>query len=493
MQLDEPNVLIPLAASYNTRGVAGFTNAFSNAWDQRKVNSIYEVARNAMTGKTTLYLAKRPGTADVGSTYGTTGQVAHLWEMMPGSTDISATNFWVFSVNGNDVRASSTTTTTVIMTAAGYAPVYVDKAFINSADTLIVQARGASTTQRVFFSTAIGTFTEIVDADFTGLQHKGKMEFMDGYAFVLDHRSRVYNSDLNSLANWTATNFITKQIQQDEPTGLAKLGQQIIAFGRTTFEVFVNAGNATGSPLQSVPQLFHRIGLINPDFAGRRHYSTVIGKKLYWASGHPSGLYVYDGSSAAKVSTDFIGKILDENGIYGVARVDFAAGREAVAVLLDTPAATTQRWLMYFPDWNEWFTWNSTVIMPMISTRAGGVCLGVGTNQHKLYTFGVSDKWQDAGTNYDMVHEFKLPRKGNHRKRMLMCGVIGDTAKSASSLSVQFSDDDWLTVQAARTIDQTQVAKKNIYRCGSYTDRSVRLIQSGNVESRLEAFVARVE
>ena len=80
------------------------------------------------------------------------------------------------------------------------------------------------------------------------------MEFMDGYAFVLDNTLKaIYNSDLNSLANWTAANYIVKQIQQDEGRGLAKFGKLILAFGWETMEAFANAGNPTGSPLVSVP------------------------------------------------------------------------------------------------------------------------------------------------------------------------------------------------------------------------------------------------
>jgi hypothetical protein len=65
-QLDKPNLELPLAASYNSRGVAGFTNTVTNSLDQRKVNAVYELYKNPLTGKDTLYVVKRPGVADVG-------------------------------------------------------------------------------------------------------------------------------------------------------------------------------------------------------------------------------------------------------------------------------------------------------------------------------------------------------------------------------------------------------------------------------------------
>lgn len=74
---------------------------------------------------------------------------------------------------------------------------------------------------------------------------------------------------------------------------------------------------------------------------------------------------------------------------------------------------------------------------------------------------------------------------------MSMFGVVGDTATSASTLNVEFSDDDYVTFQAARTIDMTQPIKQ-IYRCGSYKDRAVRLTHTGDVEFRASAVIARV-
>ena len=77
---------------------------------------------------------------------------------------------------------------------------------------------------------------------------------------------------------------------------------------------------------------------------------------------------------------------------------------------------------------------------------------------------------------------------------MDMFGVIGDTARSASSLNVQFSDDDWQTLSAARTIDMTS-GDKMLTRCGSYKDRGVRLADTelASVAPWVDAGWARVE
>src|SRR3990167_4957011 len=200
---NKPNLVLPLGASYTTRGIAGFTNTVTNAIDARKINSIYEPVKNATTGGVTLYLVSRPGVADVGSSYGTTGQVAYLSDIAAGATTTAAANRWVFSTSGDDIRASDTSTTTVIATAAGYAPAFVDKTSISGTDTLVVQLRNASGTQTAWYSSAIATFTQTSDSDFTGLAHQGKIEHVNGFPFVAT-RNRIHNTDMNSISSWPA-------------------------------------------------------------------------------------------------------------------------------------------------------------------------------------------------------------------------------------------------------------------------------------------------
>ena len=92
-----------------------------------------------------------------------------------------------------------------------------------------------------------------------------------------------------------------------------------------------------------------------------------------------------------------------------------------------------------------------------------------------------------------MKHQFKLPRGGNHQKAMPMLGVIGDTAASTttSTLNVAISDDDWQTTTSLGGIDMTS-KDKMLTRCGGYQERGIILEHTGNLDCRLEKFVARI-
>lgn len=494
----KPNLNLPLASSYNERGMSGFTNTVTNRIDQQKINCFYDITKNSVTGAGKLDLTKRPGVTS-GGTFGTSSQAAYAVIFPPGSG--LGSNPWLFSRNGNDVRVSDTSTTKVIFSSgAVYYPIFVDKTLISGSENIVVQARTDLTTaQRVFFSSSsiAAAWTEITDGDFTGLVHVGKMEHMDGFAFIFETLNRIFNSDLNSLANWSATNFVTKQIKQDFPAGLARLNNQLIAFGYETMEVFYNAGNATGSPLSPIKQLHKRVGLgfySSTNVQSSNYYAILLGK-IYFvgrsAGGiHSIGAYSYDGSTVEKISTPAIDKILGQTptNFSGVFSIGFQ-NKSAIAIQISQGLDTTQRWLMFFPDWKDWFEWNSTIFSPV---NNGEYFLGVQPNQTQLYTFDGSDKWQDSNTNYTMSTQFKLPQDGHQRKRMAEFGVLADTARSSNMLSVEFSDDDYVSFINIGAIDLARDIK-TLNRGGSYRQRAVRLSSTNALETRLSAFIARIE
>lgn len=491
MQLDKPNVVLPLANSYNTRGIDAYTNAVTNGLDQRKVNCIYALIANALTGKRTLLVTKRPGfTAFAPTTWGTSGQVAHLCESPLPSVA------WLFSTSGNDIRVSDGSVTQVIVTAAGYKPVYVDTTSISGAPYVVLQIRNASFVQRVFYAAAsdITTWTEITDADFTALTIVGKIEHIDGFAVFMDSRNRIYNLEMNSLSSLSASSYITKTISHDEARGIWKFRNRIIAFGRDSMEEFYNAGNETGSPLRRIADSTRKHGIRVIDVVDQRNYCAEVSGVLYWVDANSFAVMAYNGAQVEQASNDSIARILQDaasGAHYGLFRVNVGT-QEALAVCLTTTAATTQRWLMYFPHLKDWFEWNSTVICPTTIQKVPTTWLGVGSNQHKLYFPSTTDNWQDDGTNYDRVIQFQLPDDGNDRKFMRWLGLKQPVERSACSETVQISDDDGQTWISLGTIDCTS-AKPHLYRCGSFTKRLVRLTNSSNHERRIENFLARVE
>lgn len=503
---DEPNLVVPLATSYNERGVQGYSATVTNSQDQRKINCFYEIAKNAATGKGTLTLSKRPGTT---ASVGVSGSATQTVYLISSDTQTSgdgkqygAVASVVFNTIPNGANTDIRVGTTVILSAASgllLFPYLIDTTLLAGAQTFVLQIRATTAsvqTQRVFFATTSGGgWTEIVDADFTGLTHCGKMENMDGFLFVLTGVNKIFNSDVSSLANWTASSFISKQIVTDIPVGLARLNSQILAFGEDTVEAFYNAGNTVGSPLSPIKQLHHRIGMIVPPYTNPGgHYYCIINSVLYFvgrqAGGIAScGVFAYDGQNYQKVSSSYIDKLLSEaitSSFYSVNSAGFQ-GQAAVAILLSSPNATTQRWLMFFPEWKEWFEWTSDIFS---SINNGEHFLGCGASlKNKVYNFPATDNWQDAGTAYPFSTQFRLP--GNGGRFMHMYGVDADSDTSANSLTVEQSIDDCVSFQTLGTIDMT-ADRKVLFRGGLARKRFMRLSATNARPIRIANFVARI-
>lgn len=508
-QLDEPNVVLSLASSYNERDVLGHTHTVTNAEDQRKVNMFYEFVKNPMSGKGTLTLSKRPGVSDssLEAVYGSATQAVYLIISQPITTltgkQIASIPPWVVSVaSGTNITVSNAGTDTVVeSTGATYTPSYIDKTLISSVENVVLQIRPLtfSSAQHVYYSTTIGTWTQISDADFTALVHRGKMEHMDGYAFILDSDNLIWNSDNNSLANWTGTSFIAKQIVQDTPVGLAKMNKQILAFGEDTMEVFYNAGNDTGSPLLPIGHLSTRIGLAAPRVeAGGGHYYCTIGSRIYYVGRSGGGIksvgvYSYNGSTVEKVSTPYIDKILSElvsstTAFSSINTVGFY-GQKAMSILLTIPNDTSPHWLMFFPEYNEWFEWTSSIFSPINSGEHFLACSS--NNKGTIYNFAASDNWQDDGTSYAYSAQFKLPTRGFANRTLLMFGVDADTDTTTNNMTVSMSTDDSATFSSIGTIDMTQERKVG-FMGGGFRRAHIRLGATNARPARLHSFLARI-
>ena len=503
--LNKPNVILPLSPSYNERGIDGFAATVTNSLDQRKINLQYEPVKNAMTGKTTLYLTPRPGFSRSSTTIGSADQQAYLIALQPGQSAVNDAGHLVFSTKGDDLRASRggiSPFTTVIATEASLRPKYVDRTNISGTEYLVLDAGDADPT-RTFYAadTDASAWTEISDSDFTGIVQTGKLEHLDGYAHAFDRGlGRIYSSNLNSLANWTATSFVTKQIQQDINVGLARHGNQILAFGASTCEVFRNAGTAVGSPLQVVPQLAARVGMGELTIAHATNYYAQLGGLMYFIGRLATGdrvesVFAYNGATFEKVSTNAIDRILaSATEKYSINTVVWA-GQQAIAIGLSLPSSAAQRWLMFFPEWKDWFEWTSDVFQPVNSGKL--FIASAATAGDRVFEIPTTNTWIDHSTDYTREIVFNMPTDGNQLKRMAWAGVVADSQSAGASasagvyLQMAFANNADFSFGAARQID-LRGRKKQIYRCGAFRDRAVKITHSGNVQFRIQNFIAKV-
>lgn len=491
---DSPNVVVPLACSYDTRGILANTNVVAG-YDQRKINLMYDVVKNSVGGNTTLELVKRPG---VVAQPGGVAKAHYLISVDPDASTPFTTPL-VYNLNGGQARAN----TTNIAACSGW-PRFVDTTEVSGVVNVVVQLYDSSAVLTAYYSPDGTTWTQISDSDFTAVVAMGKMEHLDGFALQMGADNYVYNSDVNSLANWTANNRIKKQIQQDYALGLMKYKTQILSCGEFTTEVMINNGNPSGSPLITLPDREARVGLAYENSSrvtrtsGQTFYSAIVGEKLYFIGRMGGGItsvnvIAYNGQTFEKVSNMAVDRMLGENSFYSVYRFGFL-GKVALAIEMTAPTVTSAaRWLMFFPDYNEWFEWTSDVFRP---ANNGAIFTHIGSAGTNLYVFsGPTDTYLDDATAYTATIQFQMPKKSNARDHMKWCGLDADTTAASSNVTVTYCDDDSTGGSGfggGGAIDLNTQTKR-ITRQGAYYQRIVKLSHSDNCEFRGRNFLARVE
>lgn len=492
----QPNLNVPLTLSYDQRGVASYTNLQAGK-DQVRKNCHYEITRTAVDTTPDIALARRPGVTAKTATYGATAQVQYLVARDPASTWEPTP--WVIVKNSNDNKIVTDATAVTLLSDADYYPRFWDVTDVSGTNYLIVQLQNstnpaATPAQKTYYGSSINGMTAISDADYTGLSQRGKMEAMDGYLFFMDSRNRIYQFDVNTLNTLVSTNYITMSNTQSPAQSIIKCRSQILGFTTDYCEAFRNEGNATGSVLSRVPNTEHRIGLASvagggDSIAGKTHFYVTIGDLVfflgrYGGSKYDTSLVAYDGNRFEKVSRPYEDTLLSTATVYSVNRVTFG-GKVAVGIQMTAPTATTQSWMMFFPDINEFFLWDSTVFGPVNN----GLQYAGATNTVKLYEFGNTDVFQDASTSFDMIAQFRLPVSSLDWKSMAMCGLIADTPGSSQTVSVATSDDDCGSFVTRGTIDLAN-KRKELQRLGTFRERFVKLTHSGTGEVRLRRFYA---
>ena len=498
----------PLAGSYNTRvaavnvlttesgivgiGVVGIMivgkTGTTTTKDQRFVNCFTERVVNGYTGKTTLYLVKRPGFASsITPQAGSMGNALLVWtgNGQKVMSAFGATNSSIYDSTTQLVTNAADTTA-----ITGLAKAIVETELSGTATLYI-----PSSDSTAWFYQNAGTVTKIVDADFpgnAGFVLAGSGAPMDGYMFQMTTDGKIWNSDLNSISAWTATSFVTANSYPDKGIGCVRKGDKIMAFGTETCQFYYNAGLATGSPLARVEPMTIKIGCVNADAI------CQVGDTVYWAGSPPEGgisIHSY-GSGYARVSTPEIDSIVL---LAGASNITLASGswygRHFIVV---SAGANT---FAYCVEEKEWFEMSSTV---NLWYKSSGVSAGSPQVNYWISNTSTSGKvfvinpaslqYQDNGIAFTATIQTSLIGEGNKRTFWDELEVIGDQQDSSSPLTVSVNDNDY-DASSTKTIGTVDLAdaRPRLVRCGAAYRRSWILTHSANTPMRIEAIAGHIQ
>lgn len=498
------NFRIPLAGSYNTRitetntlssasGIVGLgivgvmivgASVQSTDKDQRYINCFTETVVNAYTGNRTLYCVKRPGFAVLNTpSAGNIGTAIMVWTGQGSGTKVMSafggTNSTIY--DGTTSKGAITGKATQI---AETSPSNVATILVPSTDNTAWYYDAGST---------VSVLTKISDSDFpgnAGYTLAGGFASMDGYNFIMDTLGNIWNSDLNSVTAWTSTSFISANSYPDKGIGCIRQRDTIMAFGTESIQFYKNAGNISGSPLSRIEARTLRLGCVSADAI------TTIADTVYWAGSSPQGgmhVSAYGASGYKKVSTPEIESILILAGASNISLSGIELYGNTFVIV--NAASVTFVYCVEENSWHEWLTqggrlWYKCAGVAAGSTQVNYAISNISTSG-SVFTINPSSlTYLDNGAAFTARIQLSKIGEGDKRTWWEELNIIGDQNPTSSTLTVQYSDDDYQSWVTAGTVDLSDDIRR-ISRCGSSYRRAWALVHSDNAPMRLEAITGR--
>lgn len=497
----------PLAGSYNTRvsatniltsesgivgiGIVGIMivglTGTTTTKDQRFVNCFTERVVNGFTGKTTLYLVKRPGFASsMTPQSGSIGNALLVWTGN-GQKIMSAFGATDSSIYDSTTQLVTNAADTTKITGKATAIIETD---LSGTATLYIP----SSDNTAWYYQNAGTVTKIADADFpgnAGFTLAGVGAAMDGYMFQMTTDGKIWNSDLNSITAWTATSFVTANSYPDKGVGCVRKGDKIMAFGTNSTQFYYNAGLASGSPLGRVEPMTLKIGCVGADAV------CQVADTVYWAGSPPEGgisIYSY-GASVKPVSTPEIDSILL---LAGASNITLASGSWYGRHFVVVRAGANS--FAYCVQENAWFEMSSTV---NLWYKSSGVSAGSPQVNYWISKDSTSGKvfvinpaslqFQDNGVAFTATVQTSLLGEDARRTFWESLGLEFDVQASTSTLTVSVNDADYAAGSnvVLGTIDMSQTSPRPLTRLGAAYRRAWILTHSANTPMRISAIYGR--
>lgn len=395
------------------------------------------------------------------------------------------------------------------------------KHYTNSGPVDIYVIDGADTTgpgnatYEVFIG---GASTKITDADYPGAL-RGLVS-LGGYLFGSDGVN-IIHSDEDDAQTWAADAIISPSFGT-RVHYLQKHNNHLVCFTDTHIEFFYNAGNATGSVLntrkdRAIPIGVARIGLTS---SVNRHTTF---QRFTWgeddcvvfpgrdAHGN-TGLFLLRNFQVTKISNSAIDRLLRMD-------IDRTSAAPTVVQILPFHLAGVPHLWIYTQNtevqnestgyiiynlelgvMSQWVFNASTAIdndtFGQFTTLEWDSSGGASAASFPLYLIGPTtsawkvdfEAYQDDST-YAIATEINFPKflgtPGEEVKPKcgLRLSVVGDKNASAQSVDVSWSDDDYQSYSSATSL--TIGPDQAIHQLGRFHERAFRLAQSATAAMRI--------
>lgn len=375
----------------------------------------------------------------------TNGWGCYHWQISPTSeVAYSVFDYFVYEGVGGTLASIGDFNTAGGTTGVGR--VFWAEGYTGGNRTLFISAPGNGSYGELFYITSAATTTlnNVSDAQYPGNASYtvcGGVVALDGYIFVMTTDGKIWNSDLNDGTSWTATGYITAEMEDDVGVYLAKYRNHIVAFGSRTTEFFYNAGNPTDSPLSPRRDIAFNVGAIvetGTNFTNQQ--VDAIGDTIAWVGSDLAGevgIYTIDNYQPKKISTDQIDKKLkfahhNTGGVFSI-RIITMGGR-VFAHLAVSHNGTAYDYLLYDFANEYWSVLNGIALADRIQGFSVSKSPAIYDNEIHFVKFNSNKLWEmKPEQSYDDTNTTT-----NETKTLVVMGFNSDYFDQFTSSNKKF-------------------------------------------------------
>ena len=471
---DIKTIRIPAIGSLLYRGTAA-------SKDQRFVNGFFDVFKNSLTEKLSFYFNKRWGLTQTSGRQPTGGAAT--------ARGCYSWNGILYSVYGTKIYSNSTDLGVTLTSSTGLCG--------------FAETRSGAGTRYLGINDGIKLFlistTDVVTTVTTNYPtpNTRDLQYMDGYFFVLRNNGIHYHCTVDDPVTWDVTKFLTAQMYTADidkaGIGIARLANYLVQFSDKHTQLFFDNANAAGSALSNYEQAVSQIGCASTDSIEQQE------DRVIWVSNlgkHGYGVHMLSEAGGVKdVATPAIKRILQAEGtsISTCVALTVHQGGHTLYVLNLDGANRTFVYDYTSDLWVEWEAAAGGAKWPIVAScqHLNQLIVQHATNGW-LYVMSPTI-YQDDSVNFTVLMRFaRVDFDTNQYKFQKSFDVICDIQASTTNVSFQYSNDDWVTLSTARTLDMS-LSRVFATNLGMFRRRSVQLSYTGNNPFRVEAIEFRVK
>ena len=310
--------------------------------------------------------------------------------------------------------------------------------------------------------------------------------FLDDYLFVGNMAgvggNRIYNCNQGDPNTWDALSYYQVFETGDQLVSIVKHLNYLVAFGTFSTQFLYNNGTTPGSPLGIAQSYTSEIGCANGDSVAASSNTVLwIGTSKSFGK----GVYIMDGVSPVKVSTNAVDKHIEADDLSKVYSYIYSISGHTMYVLT---LHSSNKTLVYDLNEKMWYTWTMYTgtqegyFRPTYFTNLGSpFCLD--DDNANLYYLSTSTYQDNGQPIYCRTVTDNSDNGSTKRKFYGRLEIIGD--KVAGTLQVRHSGDDYNTWSNYRSID-LNASRAQIYLSGADRRRAWEFLCTSNVPLRLD-------